>query len=96
VVIGDIEAGPPRKAADDLGAVGILTDVSDLDSVRALARSATERFGTVHVVCNNAGRDGWVRDGQPRAVARLRTASATPSSTTSAADPAGTSRAGIR
>ena len=55
VVIGDIEAGPLRKAADDLGAVGILTDVSDLDSVRALARSATERFGTVHVVCNNAG-----------------------------------------
>ncbi len=55
VVIGDIEAGLLRKAADDLGAVGILTDVSDLDSVRALARSATERFGTVHVVCNNAG-----------------------------------------
>jgi NAD(P)-dependent dehydrogenase (short-subunit alcohol dehydrogenase family) len=55
VVIGDIEAGPLRKTADDLGAVGILTDVSDLESVRALARSAAERFGTVHVVCNNAG-----------------------------------------
>jgi NAD(P)-dependent dehydrogenase (short-subunit alcohol dehydrogenase family) len=55
VVIGDIEAGPLRKTAADLGAVGIRTDVSDLDSVRALARSATERFGTVHVVCNNAG-----------------------------------------
>jgi NAD(P)-dependent dehydrogenase (short-subunit alcohol dehydrogenase family) len=55
VVIADIEAGPLRKTAADLGAVGIRTDVSDLDSVRALARSAAERFGTVHVVCNNAG-----------------------------------------
>jgi NAD(P)-dependent dehydrogenase (short-subunit alcohol dehydrogenase family) len=55
VVIGDIEAGPLRKTADDLGAVGIPTDVSELESVRALARSAAERFGTVHVLCNNAG-----------------------------------------
>jgi NAD(P)-dependent dehydrogenase (short-subunit alcohol dehydrogenase family) len=55
VVIGDIETGPLQKTAGELGALGIRTDVSDLDSVRALARSATERFGTVHVVCNNAG-----------------------------------------
>ena len=47
VVIGDIEAGLLRKAADDLGAVGILTDVSDLDSVRALARSATDTFAGI-------------------------------------------------
>jgi NAD(P)-dependent dehydrogenase (short-subunit alcohol dehydrogenase family) len=30
-------------------------DVSDPVSVDALARQAIETFGTVHVVCNNAG-----------------------------------------
>jgi NAD(P)-dependent dehydrogenase (short-subunit alcohol dehydrogenase family) len=55
VVIADIEREALRRTAEDIGAVGIPTDVSDLESVRALARSATDRFGAVHVVCNNAG-----------------------------------------
>jgi len=55
VVIADIEQDALRKTADEIGATGIAVDVSDLDSVRALADAATDRFGTVHVVCNNAG-----------------------------------------
>jgi NAD(P)-dependent dehydrogenase (short-subunit alcohol dehydrogenase family) len=55
VVIADIEAGPLRAAAAELGAVGIETDVSDWGSVQALAESAVRRLGAVHVVCNNAG-----------------------------------------
>ncbi|HEX4818244.1 MAG TPA: SDR family NAD(P)-dependent oxidoreductase [Nonomuraea sp.] len=55
VVIADIEADALEKTADEIGAVGVPTDVSDLDSVRALARSVTDRFGAVHVVVNNAG-----------------------------------------
>jgi len=55
VVIADIERGPLAKTADEIGATGILADVSDLSSVSSLARSVTERFGAVHVVCNNAG-----------------------------------------
>ncbi|MBB5158772.1 SDR family NAD(P)-dependent oxidoreductase [Saccharopolyspora phatthalungensis] len=55
VVIADIEPETLRNTAAEIDAVGIHTDVSDLESVRALARSATERFGTVHVICNNAG-----------------------------------------
>jgi NAD(P)-dependent dehydrogenase (short-subunit alcohol dehydrogenase family) len=55
VVIADVEREACERTAAETGAVGIPTDVSDLDSVRALAREATERFGTVHVVCNNAG-----------------------------------------
>jgi NAD(P)-dependent dehydrogenase (short-subunit alcohol dehydrogenase family) len=55
VVIADIEAGPLRAAAAELGAIGIRTDVSDWASVQALAESAVRRLGAVHVVCNNAG-----------------------------------------
>ena len=55
VVIADIERDRLRETADGIGAVGIPADVSDADSVRALAGAVTERFGTVHVVCNNAG-----------------------------------------
>jgi NAD(P)-dependent dehydrogenase (short-subunit alcohol dehydrogenase family) len=55
VVIADIEPDPLREAAGELGAVGVLTDVSNAGSVRDLAAAATRQFGTVHVVCNNAG-----------------------------------------
>ena len=55
VVIADIEQDALRAAAAEIGAVGVPTDVSDVDSVQALAKEATARFGTVHVVCNNAG-----------------------------------------
>jgi NAD(P)-dependent dehydrogenase (short-subunit alcohol dehydrogenase family) len=55
VVIADIEPGPLLRTAEELGVAGIPADVTDLDSVRALARSVTSRFGTVHVICNNAG-----------------------------------------
>jgi NAD(P)-dependent dehydrogenase (short-subunit alcohol dehydrogenase family) len=55
VVIADVEQAALEQTAAEIGAVGVRTDVSDLESVRALARSATERFGTVHLVCNNAG-----------------------------------------
>jgi NAD(P)-dependent dehydrogenase (short-subunit alcohol dehydrogenase family) len=36
-------------------ALAVRTDVSDAAAVEALARAAVERFGSVHVVCNNAG-----------------------------------------
>ncbi len=55
VIIADIEQAALDKTASELGAIGIRADVSDVDSVRALAKEATNRFGTVHVVCNNAG-----------------------------------------
>lgn len=55
VVIADIEQGTLDRAASELGVTGIRVDVSSLDSVRALADEVRRRFGTVHVVCNNAG-----------------------------------------
>lgn len=64
VVVADVERDALARTAEEIGAVGVHTDVSDLDSVRALSRAATDRFGTVHVVCNNAGVGpvGRIRD----------------------------------
>jgi NAD(P)-dependent dehydrogenase (short-subunit alcohol dehydrogenase family) len=63
VVIADVEEPALLSAGDQLGTSGdqveaVLTDVSDPASVEALARVAIERFGTFHVVCNNAGVGG--------------------------------------
>src|SRR5271165_5531325 len=60
VVIGDIEEGPLKEVEDELSsrgaeAMGVLTDVSDAASVRALRDKALERFAAVHLVHNNAG-----------------------------------------
>src|SRR6478609_4697509 len=55
VVIADVEEPALEATAAELGVVGVRTDVSDEASVQALAAAAVERFGTVHVVCNNAG-----------------------------------------
>ncbi len=67
VVLADVEETRLEEAvasASSLGAeaVGVPTDVSDQASVEALAARAMERFGAVHVLCNNAGVAG---DGFP-------------------------------
>jgi len=60
LVLADIDEARLAGAAaglDDDGApvIGVPTDVSDRGSVDALAAAALERFGSVHIVCNNAG-----------------------------------------
>jgi NAD(P)-dependent dehydrogenase (short-subunit alcohol dehydrogenase family) len=40
--------------------VGVAVDVADPESVRALADAAYDRFGAVHVLCNNAGVEGYL------------------------------------
>ena len=35
--------------------LGVVADVSDLESVRRLAQATSDRFGVVDVICNNAG-----------------------------------------
>lgn len=58
VVIADIEDEPLAATAAEIGALGVRTDVTEHDSVAALADVTMERFGAVHVVCNNAGVGG--------------------------------------
>jgi NAD(P)-dependent dehydrogenase (short-subunit alcohol dehydrogenase family) len=55
VVIADIEDGALQATASELGATGIQTDVSKAESVEALSKEVVERFGTAHVLVNNAG-----------------------------------------
>ena len=63
VVIADIEKSALDAAAEELTGDGgevlpVVTDVTDLASVEALAEAAVRRFGSYHVVCNNAGVGG--------------------------------------
>ena len=60
VVAADIENEPLEVVGKEIEAEGaeclpVRTDVSDRQSVLALAEAAFDRFGAVHVLCNNAG-----------------------------------------
>lgn len=60
LVLGDVEQAPLDAAAAALSEAGYdvaaqQIDVRELDEIRGLERLATERFGQVHVLCNNAG-----------------------------------------
>ncbi|WP_214325371.1 SDR family NAD(P)-dependent oxidoreductase [Nonomuraea sediminis] len=60
VVVADIDGAGARSVADDLSArgipaIGVPVDVSDPESVEVLAQAAHARFGSVELLCNNAG-----------------------------------------
>jgi NAD(P)-dependent dehydrogenase (short-subunit alcohol dehydrogenase family) len=60
IVLADVEetalAAAEQKVADlGVKTLAVRTDVSDEASVQALAAAAADRFGAVHVLCNNAG-----------------------------------------
>ena len=68
VVMSDIEA--PRLdeavatvAGHGTDVLGVVTDVSDEASMDALGEATVDRFGTAHVVCNNAGVAGSLTTG---------------------------------
>jgi NAD(P)-dependent dehydrogenase (short-subunit alcohol dehydrogenase family) len=63
VVLADVdEPALDRAVADFIArgvpAIGVPTDVSDPSAVEQLRDVAYERFGTAHVLCNNAGIGG--------------------------------------
>ena len=69
IVLADIEqealdAAEQKVAALGVQTLAVRTDVSDEAAVQALAAAAIERFGAVHLVCNNAGvessSDAWL------------------------------------
>jgi NAD(P)-dependent dehydrogenase (short-subunit alcohol dehydrogenase family) len=60
VVVADILPEPLEAVAESLrdkgfDAIGVVTDVTSFESVCALRDATLDRFGAVHVVCNNAG-----------------------------------------
>lgn len=75
VVLADVELAALRNAEEALKRVSaetlaVPTDVSQWESVKSLADAAYDRFGAVHILCNNAGVAGsgvavggiWERD----------------------------------
>ena len=63
IVVADVQDDARRETvalleAGGSEALGVEVDVSSADSVEALAAATIERFGEVHVVCNNAGVGG--------------------------------------
>jgi NAD(P)-dependent dehydrogenase (short-subunit alcohol dehydrogenase family) len=57
IVMADVDPERLEAAAAQIDAevLAVTTDVSRYESVEALERQAVERFGAVHVLCNNAG-----------------------------------------
>ena len=65
VVVADVERDALATTVKELRAsgaetLGVLTDVSSASAVRYLADAATEEFGDVHLLCNNAGVEGYL------------------------------------
>ncbi|MGH2585949.1 MAG: SDR family NAD(P)-dependent oxidoreductase, partial [Dehalococcoidia bacterium] len=65
VVLADIEAPALDVAVQELrrheyDVIGVRTDTSSAESVRNLAREALATYGTVHLLCNNAGVEGYL------------------------------------
>jgi NAD(P)-dependent dehydrogenase (short-subunit alcohol dehydrogenase family) len=63
VVLADVEAPALEAAVTRLRqaeheVIGVVTDVSQAEAVEALARRAFDAYGSVHVLCNNAGVAG--------------------------------------
>jgi NAD(P)-dependent dehydrogenase (short-subunit alcohol dehydrogenase family) len=63
VVLADVQHDALDAAAAAVGEHGVDTlavrvDVSDREQVEALAQATIDRFGGVHIVCNNAGVAG--------------------------------------
>jgi NADP-dependent 3-hydroxy acid dehydrogenase YdfG len=60
LVLADVEEAALEEAAEALRGTGadilaVPTDVSKAEQVQALAHESSQRFGAVHVLCNNAG-----------------------------------------
>jgi NAD(P)-dependent dehydrogenase (short-subunit alcohol dehydrogenase family) len=60
VVLSDVEESALMQTSESLRGAGadvhaVRTDVADPAQIEALAKATLERFGKVHVLCNNAG-----------------------------------------
>src|SRR5918997_968044 len=55
VVVADIDPGPGKAAADEVGGLFVQTDVTSETQVEALFAAAVAEYGSVDVAFNNAG-----------------------------------------
>jgi NAD(P)-dependent dehydrogenase (short-subunit alcohol dehydrogenase family) len=55
VVVADVDPGPGKAAADEVGGLFVQTDVTSETQVEALFAAAVDTYGSVDVAFNNAG-----------------------------------------
>jgi NAD(P)-dependent dehydrogenase (short-subunit alcohol dehydrogenase family) len=65
LVLADVERDALARTEKELRAesvptLAVLTDVSSSSAVRYLADAAADEFGAVHLLCNNAGVEGYL------------------------------------
>ena len=60
VVVADLDGEGAAKVAEEIGGLGVQTDVGDAAANDALIGAAEERFGPVDLFCANAGVTGGV------------------------------------
>lgn len=57
VAVGDLNEEGAREIAGELDGLGLLMDVTDVESVNTAVAEATEQLGPIEVLVNNAGTD---------------------------------------
>ena len=60
VVVADLDGDGAAKVAEEIGGLGVQTDVADAAANDALIDAAEERFGPVDLFCANAGVTGGI------------------------------------
>ncbi len=58
VVVADIQDEPGKALAERIGGLYLHVDVTDAESVEAMAKAAHEAYGRIDILMNNAGIDG--------------------------------------
>ncbi len=68
IAVEDVKASLAERGSDPVELMAAVTDVASADEVEALATSSIERFGSVAVLCNNAGVGGGSLTASPGGV----------------------------
>ncbi len=86
VVVADLDADGTHRVAEEIGGLGVPTDVTDEFAVRALVERAREANGPIDLFCSNAGiavpggedasNEGWQRSWDVNVMAHVYAARA--------------------
>ncbi len=68
VAVNDYYEDRAKAVADEIKAaggqgIGVKADVTNLDEVQAMVKKVVDKWGTVHILCNNAGIAGIIEGG---------------------------------